>query len=293
MKKILLQLDTDRCPSAFDSIAAYDAGADIVQPYAGVRPEDVRDIVYGAIFTRGKDDLKHTAIWIGGTNLSQAEEMLKVAVGTFFGYFRVSVMLDAMGAITTSASLVAKVAGATEVRGRRAVLFGGAGRVGSRAASLLAGEGAQIVIADVPAAREPAEALCADLRDRYGVEAGFEPVEADTGRRRALESAAVLVSMGPPGAQTVSRALWSAVPSIEVLADTNAVPPLGLEGVELGDDGTLREGKKAFGAIGIGNFKMKVHYACVARLFERSDLVVDHIKAYEIAKEAAAAMAAA
>lgn len=291
MKKILLQLDTDRCPSAFDSIAAYDAGVDIVQPYGGVRPEEVRDLVYGAIFTRGRDDLKHTAIWIGGTDLPQAEQMLKAAVGTFFGYFHVSVMLDAMGATTTSAALVAKVVGATEVRGRRAALFGGAGRLGSRVAALLASEGAHVVLADVPAVRERAEELCRDIRTRFGVEATFEAIATDTERRRAVESAAVLISTGPPGVQTVPRGLWSSVTGLEVLADTNAVPPLGLEGIELGDDGVVRDGKKVFGPIGIGNFKMKVHYACVARLFERSDLVVDHVKAYEIAKEVALATA--
>jgi hypothetical protein len=293
VKKILLQLDTDRCPSAFDSIAAYDAGADVVQPYASIRPEDVREIVYGAIFTRGKDDLKHTAIWIGGTDLPLAEEMVKAALGTFFGYFRVSVMLDAMGANTTSAALVAKVVGATEVRGRRAVLFGGAGRVGSRAATLLASEGAHVVVADVPAVAQRAQALCEDLRTRYGVEATFEAVATDADRERILPGATVLVSTGPPGLQTVPRRLWAAVETLRVLADTNAVPPLGIEGVELGDDGAHRDGKLAFGAIGIGNFKMKVHYACVARLFQRNDLVIDHLRAYEIARDVAAAGAPA
>jgi hypothetical protein len=287
MKKILLQLDTDRCPSAFDSIAAYDAGADIVQPYASVRPEDVRDIVYGGIFTRGKDDLKHTAIWIGGTDLPAAEAMLQAATSTFFSYFRVSVMLDAMGANTTSAALVGKVARATEVRGRRAVLFGGAGRVGSRVATLLAGDGASVVVADVPAVRERGEALCQDLRGRFGVAAEFALVETNDDRRRVMEGAHLLISTGPPGVQTVPRGLWAAAAAVQVLADTNAVPPLGLEGVELGDDGASRDGKQAFGAIGIGNFKMKVHYGCVARLFERNDLVIDHVKAYEIAREVA------
>ncbi len=287
MKKILLQLDTDRCPSAFDSIAAYDAGADIVQPYAAVRPEDVRDIVYGAIFTRGKDQMKNTAIWIGGMDLPRAEEMLRVAVATFFSYFRVSVMLDAMGANTTSAALVGKVAKATEVRGRRAVIFGGAGRVGFRAAALLAGEGAEVVVADVPAVRDRAEALCQDLHSQFNVQVSFVAVESDADRRRVLDGAAVLISTGPPGVQTVNRELWSGAPAVQVLADTNAVPPLGIEGVDLGDDGTLRDGKKAFGAIGIGNFKMKVHYACVARLFQRNDLMIDHQKAYEITHEVA------
>jgi len=292
MKKILLQLDTDRCPSAFDSIAAYDAGVDIVQPYANVRPEDVRDIVYGAIFTRGRDDLKNTAIWIGGTNFPQAEEMLKVITGTFFGYFHVSVMLDAMGCTTTSAALVARIAQTIELRGCKAVIFGGGGRVGARAATLMASEGARVLLA---LRRSPtverAEALCRDLRSRYGVEATCEVVETDSERQSALDGATILVNTGPPGLRTVPRAIWSAVPTLQAVADVNAVPPLGVEGVEMGDNGTVRDGKKSFGAIGLGIFKMKVHYACVAQLFERSDLVVDHVKGYEIAKEVAATTA--
>ena len=41
MKKLLLQLDPDRHPSAFDRIVAYDAGADEVLSYSGVTATDV------------------------------------------------------------------------------------------------------------------------------------------------------------------------------------------------------------------------------------------------------------
>ena len=71
MKKLLLQLDPDRHPSAFDRIVAYDAGADEVLSYGGVTATDVTALVHGAIFTRGPGDLRHTAVWVGGTDVGR------------------------------------------------------------------------------------------------------------------------------------------------------------------------------------------------------------------------------
>src|SRR6266480_4542383 len=51
--------------------------------------------------------------------------------------------------------------------------------------------------------------------------------------------------------------------------------PARLEGVDVMDDGVTKEGVVCFGALAIGNLKMKVHKACIARLFERNDLVLD------------------
>jgi methylenetetrahydrofolate/methylenetetrahydromethanopterin dehydrogenase (NADP+) len=79
--------------------------------------------------------------------------------------------------------------------------------------------------------------------------------------------------------------VWSANPSIEVLADYNAAEPLGIEGVEAGDDLVEREGKLVLGALGIGGKKMKTHKACVRRLFESSDLLLDADGVYDVAKE--------
>ena len=68
MRKLLLQLDTSPHPSVFDRVVAYDGGADEVMSYGGVSPENVRDMVHGAIFTRKPKELQHTAIFIGGTD---------------------------------------------------------------------------------------------------------------------------------------------------------------------------------------------------------------------------------
>ena len=63
------------------------------------------------------------------------------------------------------------------------------------------------------------------------------------------------------------------------------MPPLGIEGVEVGDAGARATGVSAFGAFGIGNFKTKLHKACVARLFTRNDLVLDAEAIAEVARE--------
>ncbi len=67
--------------------------------------------------------------------------------------------------------------------------------------------------------------------------------------------------------------------------DLNAVPPLGIEGVEVNDAGVTRDGVMVYGAFGIGNFKTKLHKACVARLFTRNDLVLDAEAIADVARE--------
>ena len=109
VRKLLLQLDTSPHPSVFDRIVALDGGADEVMSYGGVTPEAVRDLVHGCIFTRGPKDLRHTAIFIGGTDMSAGERLLDAVQKAFFGPMRVSVMLDSNGSNTTAAAAVAKL----------------------------------------------------------------------------------------------------------------------------------------------------------------------------------------
>jgi len=87
----------------------------------------------------------------------------------------------------------------------------------------------------------------------------------------------------------VPRAAWAGRAGLRAAADLNAVPPAGIEGIEVGDDGAQREGVTAFGALGVGGLKMKIHRACIARLFERNDLVLDAETIAEVASELTAA----
>ncbi len=282
MKKILLQLDSDRFASVFDAITAYDAGVDQVLSYGGVTLEEVRNLVYGAMFTRGGEALKNTAIFIGGSSVPVGEAMLKAVLDTFFGTTRVSVMADPNGSNTTAAAAVLKIVGAIPAQGKRAVIFAGTGPVGVRSATLLAREGAQVAITS--RSLERAQEACQRIRERFGLEVTPLEVREGDSARRALEGAHIVLTTGAAGIELVPKELWMEVPTIQVLADVNAVPPTGIGGIKPTDDGKEREGRIAFGALGIGGLKMKIHRAAVARLFEANDLVLDVEEIYAIGK---------
>ena len=287
MRKLLLQLDSSRLPSVFDRIVAYDSGADEVMSYGGITEADVRDLIYGCIFTRGPKDLKHTAVFIGGSDMAVGEVLLAAATQAFFGPFTVSLMLDSNGSNTTAVAAVAKMLQAAgDVRGKRVLIVAGTGPVGIRAAGLFARAGAEVIITSRKAeAGERARDLVAK---RFGgtVRAVTMPDAAEA--VRACKDAELVLNAGPAGVMLVPKQAWANRPRLKVMADVNAVPPLGVEGVEPMDDGVTKDGVRCFGALAIGNLKMKVHKACVARLFERNDLVLDAETIADVARELAA-----
>ncbi|MFO1000959.1 MAG: methylene-tetrahydromethanopterin dehydrogenase N-terminal domain-containing protein [Planctomycetaceae bacterium] len=84
MKSILIQFDTDPLPSVFDRVVAVDSNVEHLFSYGGVTPENVTGLVHGAIFTRGPADLKNTAIFVGGSDVSAGEALFRIQK-TFFG----------------------------------------------------------------------------------------------------------------------------------------------------------------------------------------------------------------
>jgi len=282
MRRLLLQLDTDAHPSSFDGIVAHDAGADAVLGHGNVSPDDVTPLVHGCLFTRGLPDLKHTAIWIGGSQVTAGEALIEAVLKAFFGPFRVSVMMDSNGCNTTAAAAVARLAGAIPLSGARAVILAGTGPVGLRAAVLLAREGASVTITS--RSKEKAQEAAERLRARFGVTVAAVEARDDAGVARALEGAVICLAAGAAGVRLLPRAVWASNPTLRVMGDVNAVPPLGIEGTEATDKGVEREGKRVFGALAIGGHKMKIHKAAVARLFEKNDSVLDLDAIWQIAK---------
>jgi methylenetetrahydrofolate/methylenetetrahydromethanopterin dehydrogenase (NADP+) len=286
MKKILIQLDTDEHPSTFDAIVAHDAGVDSLLSYGGVSTEDVRGLVQSAFFTRGPRDLATLAVWVGGSSVGAGEELLAEVQKAFFGPFRVSAMLDSNGCNTTAATTVAMLAREVGLNGRRALVVG-AGAVGLRAATLLVGEGCDVTVSGIPADRfgdrpyRRARGLAvAEERDLDVIEPANDEELA-----KALEGTSLVLAAGPAGVELLPAAMWRAADSVEVLADFNAAEPLGIEDTEANDDFAERDGKLILGALAIGGPKMRVHKACIRRLFESNDAILDADGVYEIAKE--------
>jgi len=284
MKKILLHLEADSQASVFDQITAYDAGADQVLAYGGVRLEEVTNLVYGAMFTRGGEGLRNTAIFIGGTHVPTAEALMKKVQETFFGDVRVSVMFDANGSNTTAAALVHKIAYGRNLKGKKALILAGTGPVGIRAAILLAREGCEVYLSSrqLERAREVVRHISAN----NGVQITPLEIREAQDTAEALKLGINIVACcGAPGVQMLDLTTWSTAADLEIIADINAVNPLGAEGIKVTDNGKEREGKIIYGAIAIGNLKMKVHRAAVRTLFESNSQVLDFDSIYEIAKK--------
>ncbi len=282
MKQLLLQLDTSSHPSVFDRVVAFDGGADEVMSYGSVSPDTVQALVHGALFTRGPADLHHTAIFIGGTDMSEGERLLAAVTATFFGPFRVSVMLDANGANTTAVAGCARIRESLgDIRGRRAVVIAGSGPVGSRVAGLLARDGAEVV---VTSRTRTDGALATRIGNRFDVAITEAVLRTSADANTVLRDAEIVVNAGPAGVALVPHSAWAGR-GILTVVDLNAVPPAGIEGVEPTDKGTPRDGATAFGALGVGSLKMKLHRACIARLFEQNTAILDAETIAEVARE--------
>jgi hypothetical protein len=290
-KKVLLQLDGDRFASSFDSLVAIDAGADVVLPYAGIQPFEVAGIVHGGMFTRGLADLANTAIFIGGSQVEPAERLLDQVKKTFFGPFRVSVLIDPNGANTTSAAAVLSAAKHLALAGSRSLIFGGTGPVGSRVARLLVHSGGHVTIASRQ--RERAQEICDSLEQIAGRKCAqaFEWSGNESGAAAAdlLATHQLIFSAGAAGVQFLTPEWLQQPGHVKVAIDLNAVPPLGLGGIEPQHQANSVGDVLVYGAIGVGGLKMKIHRRCIQQLFTANTHVLDTLAIYELGQQLVAA----
>ena len=281
MKKLLLHLDTDPIPSAFDQAVAYDSNVDNIISYGGITRDNVTPHVHGMIFTRGGKNLKNSAIFIGGSNVPASELVGNAVKKAFFGPVSVSVMLDPNGSNTTAAAIVRKVMTDYDVTGKKVVIIG-SGPVGQRAALFLLKEGAsEVVITSRDITRS--KAIVHQMKEAYGIDVTPGEGRSDESVAALMKDAHVAIAAGPAGVCVIPETAWLNSDNLEVIADVNAVPPQGVEGLEVMDNGTEKSGIRFYGAIAIGNFKMKVHRGAIESLFESNDQFLDETTIYDIA----------
>ena len=282
-KKLLYQFDTDMTASVFDSVVAYDGGADQVTGIGNVNPQNVLAMVDGCIYTRAPKDKQFTAIFVGGSSLTEGQAVFDAIKKRFFSNFRVSVMFDSNGSNTTAAAAVANIVNTCDVSGKKVVILGGTGPVGQRAAALLSLEKADVFITS--RSIEKAEQISAEINKRFDTNVKALPGGTNDERVASISGASIVMATGASGVVLLNKKDWIESESIEVVCDANAMPPLGIEGVELNDKAKEIGGKKAFGAIGFGGLKISVHRECVSRLFHSNDGIFDAEEIYRIAKE--------
>ncbi len=270
-RRVLIQLDGDSQPSTFDAVVAVDAGVDVLLRHGGVTPESVVPLVHGAMFTRGGPDLAHTAIFVGGSDVSAAEAIAASVRRTFFGPIRVGVLVDPSGANTTAAAaVISAFRHLTASSAIQAVVLGGTGPVGQRVARLLARKGLRVTIASRSLDR--AEAVATRIREQVPG-AHVAAVESHStllpGSPLAgvLAGADVVIAAGAARASLLDEAGRAMLTNARVLIDLNAVPPAGIHGIMAGDKGRVDGQTVCYGALGVGGTKMKIHKAAIERIF--------------------------
>ena len=244
--------------SPFDMNMAADAGFEVLLPYSNVKLEEVNGLVQDAIFSRGPAGVKRTAIFIGGRDIGLAMGMLNAAKKAMVPPFEVSVFADPSGAFTTAAALVACVERelrnkhGKELRGQRAVVFGGTGPVGLATGVIASLAGVDTTIVD-PFNIETALQKADEYNALCGCQLHGTYASSDADKARLVASADLVFCTAKAGVQVLNADVLADAKRLKVAGDVNAVPPLGIEGIKLKHFGEpLVHVVNAPGAVGIG-----------------------------------------
>ena len=284
--KVLIQLDPDPQASSFDAMVAIDSGIDHLLTYSGVTPDQVESLTHGAMFTRGGNDLKHTAIFLGGSNVNSTDALFQQAKKSFFGPIRVSIMSDPNGSNTTAAAAVLSAQKHGSFADKKVVILGGTGPVGQRIARLVAcsadaNSNTQICVCSrtLEKAETVLESMLATISasNMSGNLIASQASSLDEATE-LTKDADVVFAAGAAGV-TLLGDTW---PNNAVLIDLNAVPPAGIKGVDVMDNGTKRGDSICFGAIGVGGLKMKIHKQAIRSLFESNDKILNTDAIYQV-----------
>src|SRR5579883_414156 len=281
---ILVQLDTDPLPSVFDRVVAVDAGVQHIFSYGGITPQNVMPLVHGCIFTRGGKDLSRTAIFVGGSDVTAGEAVLTEVKKHLIPQYglSVSLLLDSNGSNTTAAAAVRAAGRHLDLSKAQSLVLGGTGPVGQRVVRLLAKAGGHVRVGSRQ--KDRAEAVCAVVRAHIpGAKIEAVSVSTSTDGPQALDGRNLVIAAGAAGVVLLPKKLRLGTKSLRVAIDLNGVPPAGIEGVELNDKGTDRDGVICYGALGVGGTKMKIHRAAINKLFETNNAVLDIEEVYNLA----------
>ncbi len=285
--------------SPFDITMAYDAGFHAVMPYANVTPEQVPGLVQDTIFCRSPKEVKRSAIHIGGRNAGMAMDMVNAAKKAMVPPFEVSIFADPSGAFTTAAGIVAcierqlKQHHRMELAEARVVIFGGTGPVGIATGVIASLAGAKATIVDYLSI-DSALAKAIKYNQLCGTALQGTYACSDADKAWLVSRADVIVSAAKAGVQVINASVVEDAQVLKVAADANAIPPAGIEGIGVKDNGTpLQHARAAKGAVGIGaltigNIKVKTQKSLLRSMLETEEPVyLDFAHAFDAARKLA------
>ncbi len=291
-KTVIIFLDTDKHASPFDILTAVDLFPDAqILSYSNVTPEDSKRIIQDAMFPRGPDGAQKTKLFIGGYDMEKAVQILEIAKKSMFPPFELSVIVDPRGAYTTASAAVGKTLSTLmeknlgEFAGKTVTILAGTGPVGQVASRLYAMEGANVTVTSRDLARSTALAQKINAETKAERARGVQATSPhEVGE--AIKGSHVILSAGAAGIALLPKAAFEEFGSnCKVVADINAIPPLGVEGLKPNDENVeLMPGVFGIGALTIGTFKNKIEAQLFKRAVESPKGIFDYKIAYEVAK---------
>jgi methylene-tetrahydromethanopterin dehydrogenase len=292
LPRILHMITPLKHMSPFDVNMALDAGYDDVITYSNATIEDVYGLVQDAIFSRSPQGIKRTAMFIAGKKAIEALDMMDRAKKAMVPPFEISVFADPAGSFTTAAAMVACAKKTlqdkfkADLKDKRVMVYGGTGVVAFASAVIASTDGAKAILVgyDGP---ERVRRLTREANDRFGVDLGYADGTTEAQKAELAQSADIIFSAGPAGRQILSLEQIKPAKDLKIVADVNAVPPLGVEGVGIKDNGAPIEGTSAvgIGALAIGDIKYKTETGLFKEMIEAEKPVyLDFRAAYRLAQ---------
>ncbi len=293
---IIHMIDPMPYVSPFDINMAVDAGYDVVIPYANVELWQVNGLLQDAIFSREPEGVKKTAVFIGGRDIALAKKMLEAAKKAMVPPFEISVLADPSGAFTTAAALVAcvekelKDKHGMELKDSKGVIFGGTGPVGIATGVIASLAGADITLVDHQSV-ENAQNVADEYNASCGCAMKATIAASDADKAYLLANVDIAFCTAKAGVEILNDSVLADAKALKVVGDVNAVPPLGIRGLELQDFGAplthavAAKGAVGIGALAVGHIKYRTQQALLKLMLETDKPVyVDFRDAFSTAR---------
>jgi methylene-tetrahydromethanopterin dehydrogenase len=291
-KNILHMVTPLKHMSPFDVNMAVDAGYDAVIPYTSVTLDEITGLVQDAIFSRPPKVGVRTAMFIAGRNAIAALDMMEKAKKALVPPFGISFLADPAGSFTTAAAMVACVEKVLKdrkqrgLKGLKVATFGATGVVGFSASVIAALEGADVTLVGYDGIKRVADAAD-EIKARFNVEVRAADGSDDAKKGAILQGAEAVLAAGRAGARILTKDQVAAAGSLLVVADVNAVPPSGIEGLDVMANGdAVNGGPLGIGALAIGNIKYKTEFGLFQKMIAAAKPVrLDFRDAFAFARE--------
>ena len=294
-KSILHMLTPLAHMSPFDVNMAADAGYDVVATYTNVTLAEVAPLTQDAMFSRSPKDALRTGMFIGGKDAFLALDMLDAAAKAMLKPFEISLFADPAGSFTTAAALLAVVEKTYQAKfgaslaGARIAIFGATGVVGAASGVIGALEGAKVTYVGHDGVTR-VNKLAEEVKRRFGVDVATADGASAKARGDVLAGADIALCAARAGVRVLDAAQIDAARELKIAADVNAVPPLGVQGVELQANGAPlgAHGAVGVGALAVGNVKYRTESGLFKQMTESAKpLKLDFRQAFALARSLA------